>query len=40
MATDKRPKPKAKTKPLPPDAIAKGPNKKVPVKKLLDDCAN
>jgi|APIni6443716594_1056825.scaffolds.fasta_scaffold4253919_1 hypothetical protein len=26
-------------KPLPPDAIVKGPNKKVSVNKLLDNCA-
>jgi hypothetical protein len=28
-----------KPKRLPPDAIAKGPNKKVPVERLLDECA-
>jgi hypothetical protein len=38
MATDKKAKPK--NKPLPPDAVAKGPNKKVPVRKILDDCAS
>jgi hypothetical protein len=37
MAADK--KSKLTKKPLPPDAIAKGPNKKVPINKLLDDCA-
>lgn len=37
MATVK--KSKSKTKPLPPDAVVKGPNKKVLVKKLPDDCA-
>jgi len=34
--TEKKPK----TSPLPPDAVAKGPNKLVPVSKLPSDCAN
>ena len=38
MATDKKQKPAKK--PVPSDAVAKGPNKKVPIKTLLDDCAN
>jgi len=37
MATDKKSQPE--TKPLPPDAVVKGPNKEVPVRKLLDNCA-
>ncbi len=39
MATDKK-QVKPKVKAIPPDAIAKGPNKKVPVGKFLDDCAS
>lgn len=35
--TEKKPK----NKPLPPDAVVKGPNKKVPTKKLpANDCAD
>jgi hypothetical protein len=37
MATDKNTK--LTKKQLPPDAVVKGPNKSVPVKKILDDCA-
>ena len=37
MAKEK--KPKTKNKPLPPDAVAKGPNREVPAKKLPSDCA-
>jgi hypothetical protein len=40
MATDKKPKIKPKTKPVPPDAVVKGPNRRVAVKKLPSDCAN
>jgi|WetSurMetagenome_2_1015567.scaffolds.fasta_scaffold03064_3 hypothetical protein len=39
MAKDKK-QLKPKVKAIPPDAIAKGPNKKVPVGKFLDDCAS
>ena len=32
---------KSKKKPMPPDAVVKGPNKEVPAKKLpANDCAN
>jgi hypothetical protein len=38
MDTEK--KPELANKPLPPDAIVKGPNKKVLASKFLDDCAS
>ncbi len=34
--SDKKPN----VKPIPPGAVAKGPNKNVPVERLLSDCAN
>ena len=37
---EKNAKKQPKTKPLPPDAVAKGPNKQVLVKTLPSDCAN
>jgi hypothetical protein len=36
VAKDKKPK----SKPVPPDAVVKGPNKKVSVKNLPQDCAS
>ena len=37
---EKNAKKQPKTKPLPADAVAKGPNRQVLVKALLSDCAN
>jgi len=37
---EKNTKKQPKNKPLPPDAVAKGPNRQVLVKALPSDCAN
>jgi len=39
IAVDTTKKSNLEIKRLPPDAIAKGPNKKVPVERLLGECA-
>lgn len=37
---EKTEKKQSKVKSLPPDAVARGPNKIVPAKRLPSDCAN